>query len=134
VQIDVDPKKHGVGKTVLVVDDNAAVRKMIAGAFLSDGFKTCGEAENGKEGIDLAKELHPDLITLDLSMPVMNGLEAATELRKLYPKTPIILFTLFGDGQLQSEATRIGVNLVLAKTTPLKHVVVLAHRLLGFKD
>jgi two-component system, chemotaxis family, chemotaxis protein CheY len=134
VQIDVDPKKHGVGKTVLVVDDNAAVRKMIAGAFLSDGFKTCGEAENGKEGLDLAKELHPDLVTLDLSMPVMNGLETATELRKLYPKTPIILFTLFGDGQLEAEATKIGVNLVLSKTTPLRHVVVLAHRLLGLKD
>jgi CheY-like chemotaxis protein len=67
-------------------------------------------------------------------MPVMNGLEAATELRKLYPKTPIILFTLFGDGQLQAEATRIGVNLVLSKTTPLKHLVVLAHRLLAATD
>jgi two-component system, chemotaxis family, chemotaxis protein CheY len=134
VQIDVDTRKHGVGKTVLVVDDNAAVRKMIAGAFLSDGFATCGEAENGREGIELAKELHPDLITLDVSMPVMNGLAAATELRKLYPKTPIILFTLFGDGQMQSEATKIGVNLVLSKTTPLKHVVVLAHRLLGMMD
>jgi len=134
VQIDVDAKKHGVGKTVLVVDDNAAVRKMIAGAFLSDGFATCGEAENGREGIELAKELHPDLITLDVSMPVMNGLDAAAELRKMYPKTPIILFTLFGDGQMQSEATKIGVNLVLSKTTPLKHVVVLAHRLLSVKD
>jgi two-component system, chemotaxis family, chemotaxis protein CheY len=133
VQIDVDVKKHGIGKTVLVVDDNAAVRKMIAGAFLSDGFKTCGEAENGKEGVELAKELHPDLITLDLSMPVMNGLEAATELRKLYPKTPIILFTLFGDGQLEAEATKVGVDLVLSKTTPLKHLIVLAHRLLGMK-
>lgn len=134
MQIDVDTKKHGVGKTVLVVDDNAAVRKMIAGAFLSDGFKTCREAENGQEGLELARDLHPDLITLDLSMPVLNGLEAAKELRKLYPKTPIILFTLFGDGQLQAEASRIGVDLVLSKTTPLKHVVVLAHRLLGVKD
>lgn len=134
MQIDVDAKKHGVGKVVLVVDDNAAVRKMIAGAFLSDGFATCGEAENGKEGLELAGELHPDLITLDLSMPIMNGLEAAKELRKRYPKTPIILFTLFGDGQLEAEATKIGVNLVLSKTTPLRHVVVLAHRLLGVKD
>jgi len=134
VQIDVDTKKHGVGKTVLVVDDNAAVRKMIAGAFLSDGFKTCGEAQNGQEGVELARELHPDLVILDLSMPVMNGLETATKLRSLYPKTPIILFTLFGDGQLQVEAEKAGVNLVLSKTTPLKHVVVLAHRLLGLAD
>lgn len=134
MEIDVDTKKHGIGKTALVVDDNVAVRKMIVGAFLSDGFKTCGEAENGKEGLELARELHPDLITLDLSMPVMNGLEAAMELRKLYPDTPIILFTLFGYSQLEVEAHKIGVNLVLSKTTPLKHLVVLAHRLLGMGD
>jgi hypothetical protein len=55
-------------------------------------------------------------------------------LRKLYPKTPIILFTLFGDGQLQAEAAKVGVNLLLSKTTPLRHLVVLAHRLLGAPD
>jgi two-component system, chemotaxis family, chemotaxis protein CheY len=134
LEIEIDPKKHGVGKIALVVDDNAVIRKMIAAAFLSDGFKTCGEAENGKEAIELAKEVQPDIITLDLSMPVMNGLEAAVELRKIFPKTPIILFTLFGDGQLQNEAAKAGVTLVLPKTTPLRHLIVLAHRLLGVKD
>lgn len=79
MEIDVDPKKHGVGKTVLVVDDNAAIRKMIAAAYLSDGLKTCGEAENSKEGVELAKKIHPDIIALDLSMPVMNAMEAASE-------------------------------------------------------
>ena len=134
MEIEIDAAKHGVGKTVLVADDNAAIRKMIAGAFLSDGFKTCGEAENGREAISLAREVQPDLITLDLSMPVMNGLDAAVELRKIFPKTPIILFTLFGDGLLPSEAARAGVTLVLSKTTPLAHLIVLAHRLLRKKD
>jgi two-component system chemotaxis response regulator CheY len=133
VEIEIDQKKPGHGKTVLVIDDNAAIRKMIASAFLSDGFKTCGEAENGKEAIELAKELHPDLITVDLSMPVMNGLEAAVELRKIMPDTPIILFTLFGDGLLEKEAAKSGIKLVLSKTTPLPHVITLAHRLLGAK-
>ena len=49
MEIESDPKMRGAGKTVLVVDDNAAIRKMLAAAFLSDGFKTCAEAENGKE-------------------------------------------------------------------------------------
>jgi CheY-like chemotaxis protein len=135
VQFDVDAKKPGLGKTALVVDDNAAVRKMMVSAFMSNGvFKACAEAENGKEGVELAKELHPDIVTLDLSMPVMNGLEAAKELRKISPNTPIVLFTLFADGQLAAEAAKVGVNLVLSKTTPLNHLIVLAHRLLGVKD
>jgi CheY-like chemotaxis protein len=134
VEIDVDPKKHGVGKTVLVVDDNAAIRKMIAAAFLSDGFKTCGEAENSKEGVELAKKIHPDIITLDLSMPVMNGMEVASELPKICPKTPIILFTLHGDGLSQTEVSKADVNIVLSKTTPLQQLIIIAHRLLGAPD
>jgi chemotaxis response regulator CheB len=55
VEIESDPKKRGIGKTVLVVDDHDMIRKMLAAAFLSDGFKTCGEAENGKEAIHVAK-------------------------------------------------------------------------------
>jgi CheY-like chemotaxis protein len=55
------------------VDDNATIRRMLASAFLSDGFKTCVEAANGKEAIDVAKQNKPDVIVLDLSMPVMNG-------------------------------------------------------------
>jgi two-component system chemotaxis response regulator CheY len=72
-----DRRKRGTGKTVLVVDDNAAIREMLASAFFSDGFKMCGEAENSKEAIELAKQIKPDVITLDLSMPVMNGIKAA---------------------------------------------------------
>ena len=126
-----DPKKHGVGKTVLVVDDNVPMRRMIAAAFLSDGFKTCAEADNGQEGIVAAKRIMPDLITLDLSMPLMNGLEAAPELRKLFPKIPIILFCLYGEEQLESEASRAGINLVLSKTEPLSTLLKTAHELMG---
>ena len=58
-------EKRSVGKTVLVVDDNAPVREMLVAAFLSDGFTKCEQAENGKEAIKLAKQIEPDLITLD---------------------------------------------------------------------
>lgn len=105
-RVETDPKKHGVGKTVLVVDDHAIIRKMLADAFLSDGFKICGEADNGKEGIEVAVQIKPDLIILDLSMPVMNGLQAATELRRLFPGTPIILFSLYAVGISQDAAAR----------------------------
>jgi two-component system chemotaxis response regulator CheY len=131
VEIESDPRKRGAGKTVLVVDDNAAIRKMLAAAFLSDGFKTCGEAENGKEAVELAKQIKPDVITLDLSMPVMNGITAASELRRIFPTTPIILFTLYGDSVSKAAASEAGVSLVLQKTVPLSELIDDAHKLMG---
>ena len=131
MEIESDPKKRGAGKTVLVVDDNAAIRKMLASAFLSDGFKTCAEAENGKEAVELAKQIKPDVITLDLSMPVMNGIRAASELRRVFPTTPIILFTLYGDSVSKAAASEAGVSLVLQKTVPLSVLIDDAHELMG---
>jgi len=125
----------GAGKTVLVVEDNAAIRKMLVSAFLANEvFEACEEAEDGKKGVEMAKQIHPDIVTMDLSMPVMNGMEAASQIRKMFPKTPIILFTLFGDGLSQIEAAKSGINLVLSKTTPLPMLIILAHRLMGLPD
>jgi CheY-like chemotaxis protein len=131
VETEFDLPKCGAGKTVLVVDDSAVIRKMLATAFLSDGFKVCAEAENGKEGIEAARQVNPDLIILDLSMPVMNGIEAASQLRKLFPTTPIILFTLYGDSLLQKDASKAGVDLVLMKTMPLPQLVDKAEELMS---
>jgi CheY-like chemotaxis protein len=131
VEVQKDPKKKGVGKTVLVVDDNRAIRKRLAEAFLSNSFKTCGEAENGKEAIELAQRIKPDIITLDLSMPVMNGVEAATRLRELFPTTPIILLTLYADDFLKASASKLGVNLVVSKTENLATLIHKAHELMG---
>jgi CheY-like chemotaxis protein len=130
VNIKTAPKERGVGKTALVVDDNATIRKLLAVAFLSDGFKTCVQAENGKEGIEAAKQIKPDVIILDLSMPVMNGLEVASKLRQILPKTPIILFTLYAGSLLKMEAAKAGVSLVLLKTVPLLTLIDKAHELM----
>jgi CheY-like chemotaxis protein len=131
VEIDIDPRKRGVGKTVLVVDDNSAIRKKLAAAFLSDGFKTCAEAKDGREAIELAQRIKPDVITLDLSMPRMNGLQASSELRKVLPNTPIILFTLYGETLSKTEISKTDVNLVLSKTEPLSTLIEKAHELMG---
>jgi CheY-like chemotaxis protein len=131
MEVERDPKKRGHGKTVLVVDDSAVIRKQLAAAFLSDGFKTCVEAENGKDGIDAAEQIKPDLIVLDLSMPVMNGLQAAPQLRKMLPKTPIILFSFYAPGLSQTVASEAGIDLVLEKTIPLSTLVEKAHALMG---
>jgi two-component system chemotaxis response regulator CheY len=131
VEVKIDPRKRGAGKTVLVVDDSPLMRKAIENAFLSDGFKACVEATNGKEGIEAAKNCQPDLIILDLSMPVMNGLEAAPVLRKLFPKIPIFLFSLYAEGISKEDASKAGVDLVMSKYEPLSKLVDKAHEMMG---
>jgi CheY-like chemotaxis protein len=64
-------------------------------------------------------------------MPVLNGLETAPELRKLLPTIPIILFTLYNNDALETEATKVGINLVLAKSVPLATLIEKAHELMG---
>jgi len=130
LEVEIDPRKRGLGKTVLVVDDNAPIRKMVAAAFLSDGFKTCFEAANGMEAIELAQQIKPELITMDLSMPGISGLVASSTLRKIFPKVPIILFSLYASELLEVEAAKVGVSVVLSKTVPLGTLIDKAHELM----
>jgi DNA-binding NarL/FixJ family response regulator len=84
-----------MAKTILVADDNPYIRKALCKLFeTEEDYDLCAEAENGKQALELALLHRPDLIILDLSMPVMNGLEAARQLKTLMPNTPIILFSL----------------------------------------
>jgi len=83
-----------MAKKVLVADDNPMIRKMLCRMFEGElDYDICAEATNGQEAIDLALKHRPDLIILDLSMPVLSGSDAAKELKKLMPHVPIILFT-----------------------------------------
>ncbi len=78
-----------MAKAVLIVDDNAFIRQALCDIFKREAdFEVCGEAENGREAIEKAQQLHPDLIVMDVSMPVMNGIEAARVLKGLMPTVP----------------------------------------------
>jgi CheY-like chemotaxis protein len=85
-------------KCILIVDNNASIRKIIR-TFLEGeaGLKVCGEAVDGYDAIEKAEQLRPDLIILELALPRMSGLTAAQTLKKMNPRTPIILFTLYHD-------------------------------------
>ena len=130
MEIEVDRSKRGVGKTALIVDDNSMIRKTVVSAFLSGGFQTCEEAENGQEGVELATEIKPDVIVLDFSMPVLNGLNAALEIRKTLPSVPIILFTLYADCVSDRELSRAGINAVMPKTVAISVLVDMAHEVM----
>ena len=103
--------------SVLIVDDNAFVRKALRGIFKrEEDFVVCGEAENGSEAVEKAQQLRPDAIVLDLSMPVMNGLEAARILKKLMPSVALIMFTAFEDQIVEPQARAIGISELVSKS------------------
>jgi len=102
--------------TLLICDDNPSIRYLLRSYVESrTPFEVCGEAEHGMEAIEKAKELQPDLILLDLSMPVMTGAEAAVILKGVVPRMKIILFSMHTDDVPKSMAA-IGVDLALSKS------------------
>jgi two-component system chemotaxis response regulator CheB len=79
---------------VLIVDDSAVIRKLLTQALTQDpGIEVAGTASNGAMALARIPQLHPDIVTLDVEMPVMNGLEALAEIRKQYPRLPVIMFS-----------------------------------------
>ena len=103
--------------SVLIVDDSPEVRDIVR-TFLSQvnsGYTVCGEAADGLQAIRQAEILKPDLILIDLKMPIMNGIEAASVIKRLLPKTQVVLFTNYVEDIGIALATKSGVDLVLAK-------------------
>ncbi|MGB7132488.1 MAG: response regulator, partial [Candidatus Sulfotelmatobacter sp.] len=79
---------------ILVVDDSVVVRKVLSNTLAEDHeLEVVGTASDGRLGLAKIAQLRPDLVTLDIEMPVMNGLETLAELRKLYPKLPVVMFS-----------------------------------------
>ncbi len=106
-----------MAKAVLVVDDNAFIRHSLCELFKREAdLEVCGEAENGREAIEKAQQLHPDLIVLDLSMPVMNGLDAARVLKRLMPTVPLIMYSAFADSSAKQEILRKGFSELVSKS------------------
>ncbi len=87
-----------------------------ARSLLCEFVDSCHEAENGQEALEKVKQLKPDLVLLDISMPVMNGLRAAYEIRQMAPSTRIIFFTVDGSGDARMAAHALGVNAFVTKS------------------
>jgi DNA-binding NarL/FixJ family response regulator len=110
-----------VAKRILIVDDNEGIRHALRGLIETDSaFEVCGAAENGREAIEIAERTKPDLVILDLAMPVLNGLEAAPIITKAVPGVIVVLFTMIEGPQLVEEALSAGVHAVIPKSRPDK--------------
>lgn len=103
-------------KRVLIADDSGTVRSIVK-IFIEKrtNLEVCGEAADGQEAVEKTRVLRPDLVLLDLSMPKMNGAEAASLIKKSSPSVRIILFTMYSENIGRSLTAAIGVEAVLSK-------------------
>src|ERR1700736_1299151 len=110
-------------RRILVIDDGDSVRDIIRIFLEREGFEVCGEAADGVEAIEQAKKLKPDLIVLDLAMPRMNGIEAASVLNHTMPDVPIVLLTLYQNLLGTALASAVGVKAIIDKTDGMEKLV-----------
>jgi DNA-binding NarL/FixJ family response regulator len=101
---------------ILIADDNPNIRQLLR-VFIETqtGLTVCGDADNGAQAIEKAKELEPDIVLLDLAMPMLNGIEAASVIRKLMPAVRLVLFSMKVDTLGKALTSAIGIDFVLSK-------------------
>jgi two-component system, NarL family, nitrate/nitrite response regulator NarL len=108
-----------VSARILIVDDHEIVRSGLRRLVeRQSGWEVCGEAVNGKEAIEKALALNPDLVLMDISMPVMSGIEATRQIRELSPVTKIVIVSLHDDESIAAEAKNAGADAYVVKACP----------------
>ena len=122
--------------TVLVADDHRQFREALVALLELDGFEVVGQAADGADAVALAKQLRPDVVVIDLKMPVLNGLDATRLVRDALPSTPVVVLTAFTGDELERAAVAAGATAYVAKDANLEElraalaaaVAALAHR------
>ena len=109
---------------ILLADDHATMRRGLRGLLEThEGWQVCGEAGDGRQAVELAVKLEPKVVVLDLSMPELNGLEAAKEIRSALPDAEILIFTMHESAELIREALSAGVRAVVVKSDVEGHLI-----------
>lgn len=117
--------------TVLVVDDALFMRVAISNMFKEWGYEVVGEAENGLEAIELYKVLKPDLVTMDVTMPIMSGIDAVKAIMPEFPEAKIVMITALGQQRLIREALENGAKDFITKPFEPIHLKLVADKLLS---
>ena len=100
---------------VLVVDDSPFIHKAVTRALDGDGFEICGIGKNGREGASLYEALKPDVVTMDITLPLVDGLEASKIILQQDPGARIIMMSAMGDEETMELAKKIGIKTFLQK-------------------
>ncbi len=120
-----------MGKKVLIVDDAAFMRMLLKDIVTKAGFEVVGEASNGKEAVEKYKELKPDVVTMDITMPEMNGIEAVKEIKKIDPNANIIMVSAMGQQAMVIEAIQAGAKDFIVKPFQPARVIEALKKVVG---
>ena len=108
---------------ILVAEDHEVMRRGLRDLLLEhQGWEVCAEARNGRDALDLAVQLHPDVAVVDIAMPLLNGLQATRHIRKQSPDTEVLIFTQYESGQYVQEALRAGAHGYILKSDAALHL------------
>lgn len=116
---------------ILIVDDAKFMRMTLSNILTKAGHEIIGEGENGKDAIRLYRELQPDLVTLDITMPEMSGIEAVKEIKKEFPKAVVVMCSAMGQQKMVVEAIESGAKDFIVKPFDESRVIESVKRVLG---
>lgn len=120
-----------MGKRVLIVDDAAFMRMMIKNIITKNGYEVVGEAENGQIALELYKQHKPDLVTMDITMPEMNGIEGVKAIRSIDPSANIIMCSAMGQQAMVMEAIQAGAKDFIVKPFHQERILQAMERVLA---
>lgn len=120
-----------MGKRILIVDDAAFMRMMIKNIVTKHGYEVVGEAENGQVAVELYKQLKPDLVTMDITMPEMNGIEGVKAIRQIDPNANIIMCSAMGQQAMVMEAIQAGAKDFIVKPFQQERILQAIERVLA---
>lgn len=120
-----------MGKSILIVDDAAFMRMMIKDILSKNGYEVIGEAENGAKAIEKYKEMSPDLVIMDITMPEVDGITAVREIRKMDPNSKIIMCSAMGQQAMVIESIQAGARDFIVKPFQADRVIEAVRKALG---
>src|SRR5205823_5200334 len=118
---------------VVVVDDDVDARALLCEVLTAGGVEVLGEAGDGLDGVRIALEHEPDVVLMDLRMPVLGGIEATQQLRDHLPSTQVVMLTAYGDHESQRGAGRAGAYAYLLKDTSSRLLLEVVSQATKFK-
>ncbi|SHE68497.1 two-component system, chemotaxis family, response regulator CheY [Desulfofundulus australicus DSM 11792] len=120
-----------MGKRILVVDDAAFMRMMIKNIVTKSGYEVVGEAENGKQAVEKYAELKPDIVTMDITMPDMDGIEAVKAIKAIDPQASIVMVSAMGQQAMVMDAIQAGARDFIVKPFQQERLLQAIERVLA---
>ena len=120
-----------MAKRVLIVDDATFMRSLLKDILSKGSYEIAGEAANGEEAVSSYQELKPDLVTLDITMPIKNGLEALDEILKADPEAKVIMCSAMGQQAMVLQAIKTGAKDFVVKPFQPERVIDAVERIIG---